>query len=226
MIDCGAGAETISGNGFDRLARHYYWMECVLAGRTLQKCRTSFLDETRVATTALLIGEGNGRFLTEFLKANKRASVLCVDSSSRMLKLAARRAGRLAGDRVRFVKADLLEPRDSQWQAGPFDLVVTHFFLDCFRPEQLDLIVRAIAEQASSGAKWLLADFSVPADGFARLRAKAILWLAYAFFRIATGLPAKRITAPDSFLERHGFALEKRIIREHGLLHSDLWRAS
>ena len=52
MIDCDAGAETISGNGFDRLAQHYYWMECVLAGRTLQKCRTAFLDETRVATTA------------------------------------------------------------------------------------------------------------------------------------------------------------------------------
>src|SRR5437660_4295638 len=200
-------------------------MECLLAGRTLQQCRTAFLDQTRNAKTALLIGEGNGRFLTEFLKVNKRASVLCVDSSSRMLKLAARRAGGLAVDRVRFVKADLLEPRHSQWQAGPFDVVVTHFFLDCFRAEQLNRIVRAIADQTSAGASWLLADFRVPADGLARLRAKTILWLAYAFFRIVTRLPAKRITPPDCLLEKHGFALEKRIIREHGLLHSDLWRS-
>src|SRR4051812_46891673 len=101
--------QTISGTGFDRLARHYYWMECVLAGRTLQKCRTAFLDQTRDARRALLLGEGNGRFLIEFLKANKKASVVCVDASSRMLKLAARRAGGLAAGRARFVKADLLE---------------------------------------------------------------------------------------------------------------------
>src|SRR5882762_1835947 len=59
-------SKTISASGFDRLAPHYYWMECVLAGRTLQRCRTAFLEQTRDATAALLIGEGNGRFLAEF----------------------------------------------------------------------------------------------------------------------------------------------------------------
>ena len=173
----------------------------------------------------MLIGEGNGRFLAEFLKINKTASVVCVDASSRMLELAKRRAVGSTGDRVRFVQADLLDPPYWQCQGGPFDLVVTHFFLDCFRADQLDPIVTAIAEQTSSGARWLLADFRVPTAGLARIRAKAILWLAYTFFRIATRLPAKWITPADSFLQRNGFSLQERRVYDLGLLHSDLWRA-
>ena len=34
---------------FDRLAPHYSWMERVLAGRELHKCRTAFLETTRGA---------------------------------------------------------------------------------------------------------------------------------------------------------------------------------
>jgi ubiquinone/menaquinone biosynthesis C-methylase UbiE len=200
-------------------------MECLLAGRVLQRCRTAFLEQTLHATAALLIGAGNGRFLTEFLKVNKTASVVCLDASSRMLEFARRRTAGSAGDRVRFVQADLLDPPHSPWEAGPFDIVVTHFFLDCFRPEQLEPIVTAIAGQTSPGARWLLADFRVPTGALARIRAKTILWLAYAFFRIATRLPAKQITPPDSFLKRNGFALQKRRVYECGLLHSDLWRA-
>lgn len=203
-------------------------MECLLAGRTLQRCRTAFLDETRSATAALLLGEGNGRFLAEFLDLNKNASVVCLDASSRMLRLARQRTAPLDRHRVRFIHADLLAPLlfavAPADLGGPFDLVVTHFFLDCFRGEQLDTIVEIIRGRTSSEATWLLADFRVPETGFPRLRAKAILWLAYSFFRIVTQLPARRITPPDSFLQRLGFVLQKRIICEHGLLHSDLWR--
>ena len=216
------------GSGFDRLARHYYWMECVLAGRTLQKCRTAFLEQTRNSNAALLIGEGNGRFLAEFLKVNKTATVVCIDSSSRMLQLARQRVCPGNRERVHFLQADLCgnstDCLQNQFTPGAFDLVVTHFFLDCFPPAQLEAIIEKIIGFTAPHATWLLADFRVPESGLARTRAKAILWLAYTFFRIVTRLPAKRITPPDSFLEQHGFALEKRMICEHGLLHSDLWR--
>jgi hypothetical protein len=53
---------------FDRLAPHYRWLEWVLAGRKLQRCRTAFLDEIGRADATLLVGEGNGRFLGELLK--------------------------------------------------------------------------------------------------------------------------------------------------------------
>ena len=52
---------------FDHLAPHYRWMEWLLAGSKPQRCRTTFLDTLPTARHALLLGEGNGRFLREFL---------------------------------------------------------------------------------------------------------------------------------------------------------------
>jgi len=208
---------------FDRLAPHYYWLECLLAGRMLQRCRTAFLDQARTARSALIVGEGNGRFLRELLKVNREAVVVCVDESTTMLNLARQRVRGFDPDRVRFVQADVLA--ESQWGGSPpatFDLVATHFFLDCFRPDQLRDLVAAIAARTCAEATWLLADFQVPKTGLRKRRAQLILWLAYAFFRIVTRLPAHRLTAPDSFLEANGFKLAERRLYEAGLLHSDL----
>ena len=72
-------------------------------------------------------------------------------------------------------------------------------------------------------ARWLLADFQVPASGVRRLRARVLLAMAYRAFRIATKLPATQLVAPDDVLIRHGFALRERMTASGDLLHSDLW---
>ena len=115
-----------------------------------------------------------------------------------------------------------------EWKppAGKFDLLVTHFFLDCFPPEQLKLVVSGLASGARPGAQWLLADFCEPQRGFARWRAKVILAMAYTFFGLATRLPARRLAEPVGYLEENGMGLKRRRIYEGGLLHSDLWQSA
>ena len=144
---------------FDVLAPHYRWMEFVLAGDKLQRCRTAFLHHATHYQDVLLMGEGNGRFLLECRRALENARITCVDLSPRMLTLARKRlhdsASNLAG--VEFIRADALA-----WTppVQAFDLVVTHFFLDCFTPEQLQRVIEALAIGAKPKATWLLADFS------------------------------------------------------------------
>jgi SAM-dependent methyltransferase len=203
---------------FDRLAPHYRWMEWLLAGDKLQRCRTTFLDTLPSVRHALLLGEGNGRFLREFLRKQSTMRVTCVDSSPCMLK-EARKTVRSDG-RVTFVCCDVTgwEPLRSE-----FDLVVSNFFLDCFRPEQIELIAEKVAGALTDDARWLIADFCEPRRGWRKLRAQAILRAMYWFFRWATSLPARRLTAPDEILARHGFELQARRTFEWGLLHSELW---
>jgi SAM-dependent methyltransferase len=203
---------------FDRLAPHYRWMEWLLAGRKLQRCRTTFLDTLPRARHALLLGEGNGRFLQEFLRKQPGAQVTCVDASPQMLK-AARRSAR-ENARVTFVCCDVNEWEPSH---GEFDLVVSNFFLDCFRPEQIEFIAERISAALTDDARWLIADFCEPRGGWRKWRARAILQAMYCFFRWTTALPAKRLTAPDVILARHGFELRERRTFEWGLLQSDLW---
>jgi len=203
---------------FDRLAPHYRWMEWLLAGSKLQRCRTTFLDTLPLAQHVLLLGEGNGRFLREFLRKQPTARVTCVDDSPCMLKEARRRMP--ANPRVTFVCCDVAEWKPPQ---GAFDFVVSNFFLDCFRLEQIELIAEKISAALTDNAHWLIADFCEPCRGWRKWRARVILRAMYWFFRHATALPARRLTAPDTILARHGFELQARRTFEWGLLQSDLW---
>lgn len=206
---------------FDRLAPHYRWMEAVLAGGLLQHCRTRWLAEVQGVRRALLAGEGNGRMLTACAAALPTCHFTVIDQSQPMLAEARRRLERASRiQSVAFRQADLRE----WWDESPrFDLVVTNFFLDCFPPEELHAVVHKLGRAARPHARWLLADFTVPQAGWRRIRARAVLALAYGFFRLATGISARRVTAPDAALREAGFRLRRREWFNHGLLHSDLW---
>lgn len=207
---------------FDALAPHYRWLEWVLAGEKLQRCRTAFLESARPPNRVLLAGEGHGRFLSECRRQWPRARITCLDASARMLHQARRRLieHRLLCEALDFIHADVLDwtPVEAE-----FDLIVTHFFLDCFPPSQLEGVVRRLARAATPEARWWVADFQVPAAGPARWRAQLIHKAMYTFFRLATRLPARQLTAPDKFLQQEGFALQRRVLSEWGLLRADEW---
>jgi ubiquinone/menaquinone biosynthesis C-methylase UbiE len=205
---------------FDTVAPHYRWMELVLAGNKLQRCRTAFLTEIPEAGSILILGEGHGRFLPECCRAFPEAKIICVDASKKMLAIAEKKTARAgANGKIEFVHADALDwtPRNS------FDLIATHFFLDCFTPAQLEILIPKIASAAAPNSVWLIADFQAPHAGLRRIRARLILQTMYLFFRIVTRLPARRLTAPDEFLKQNGFSLRERRESEWGLLKSDFW---
>jgi ubiquinone/menaquinone biosynthesis C-methylase UbiE len=198
-------------------------MEFVLAGEKLQRCRTAFLDQISAPEHILIWGEGNGRFLVECCRKWRDARIVCADASERMLALANERIERFGLDAsgIEFLTADVLE-----WSPlkKVFDLVVTHFFLDCFRPEQLQQIVDKLAFAARPNASWLLADFQTPLVGLQRWRATLILNVMYLFFRVVTRLPARSLVSPDPYLTNNEFFLRERHVSEWGLLHTDLWQ--
>jgi ubiquinone/menaquinone biosynthesis C-methylase UbiE len=198
-------------------------MEFILAGEKLQRCRTAFLDELPVARNILLVGEGHGRSLVESRRRFPDAQITCVDASEPMLVQARRQLLRrnLETNRVNFIHADVLGWTPT---GGNYDLIVTNFFLDCFRADQLEQIIARLGAATTPDANWLLADFQTPPAGWKRIRCRLILWAMYAFFRMVTRLPAHRLTAPDSYLERAGFTRHRRTETEWGLLHSDWWR--
>jgi ubiquinone/menaquinone biosynthesis C-methylase UbiE len=175
---------------FDRLAPFYRAMEALAAGGKLQRCRLAFLGEIPVPRTILLAGEGHGRFLPECLRRFPEAHIVVIDSSRRMLEIA---KSRVDPARVEFIHADLLE-----W-SGPsatFDLVVTHFFLDCFTADELPFVIGKLASVAAPEANWLLADFEIAPAGAARWRSRLIVGMLYRFFKIVTGLHASTLIPP------------------------------
>jgi len=207
---------------FDTLAPYYRSMEFVTAGQLLQRCRKSFLAGTQSCHRALLLGEGPGRFLGELLRTNSRIKVTCVERSPRMIAAAMGQLKRngLNAARVQFVQCDAMI-----WHPPPekFDLVGTHFFLDCFQPDELERLVAKVGKATTANARWLITDFCVPPKGWRRWRARVALSLMYAFFRAVTGLSASHLTPADEFLHDAGFRLASRRRANFGFVHADLW---
>ena len=209
---------------FDALAPRYRTLEWIAFGDDLQRSRIACLGEVVPPRRALVVGEGNGRFLCELLRRHPGVEVDCVDASQRMLELAHKRLERDLPDRlerVRFLQHDL-----TSWSppARHYDLVVTHFFLDCFAETQLAAVVERLAQATAENANWLLADFCLPVKGFARLRAQAWLAVMYQFFRVTAGIDARQLIDPTPFMRGEGFALVRQHFFRNGMLKSEMWR--
>lgn len=207
--------------GFEHLARSYRALEWLLAGGVLQRARTRWLGELGAPEHALLVGEGPGRFLEVGLRRLPRTRFHCVDACAGMLREAARRVGPGDQGRVAFEQADL---RSWKPAGGGYDLIVTHFFLDCFPAPVLGRVVGALAEGLAAGGVWLVADFAMPASGPARWRAWVIHRLMYGFFRLATDLPARALEPPEDWLQAEGLVLARGMEFEWGLIRSSMWR--
>ena len=208
---------------FDLLAPHYRWMEALCAGGRLQRCRTALLAVISAPQQVLVYGEGNGRFLAELCRRFPEAQVTVVEASGVMIELARarlRRAG-LAGARVEFIHADALTWKPPK---AAFDLIVTCFFLDCFREDQLQMLVPTIASAAAADAQWLHADFQIAPAGLRRVCSRVIVGVLYAFFRWATRLPAHELVNVGPYLSAAGFTKRERREFIIGLLFCECWQ--
>lgn len=204
---------------FDRIAPHYRWLETAAFGSVLQEARTRWIEKIAEPERVLILGEGDGRFLNEFLRVHRNAAVDCVDASARMLELAHRHV-RESVNQVRFFRENIISwtPSDS------YDLLVTNFVLDCFGQDEVNLIIRKLAQAAAPNAFLFLSDFSVSRKYFSRLHAKIWLAVMYRFFRATTGIRAKRLVDPTDELDANGFVCLSRSHWRFGLVKSELWQ--
>ena len=211
---------------FDAIAPWYRLLEGVAFGDALQRSRVAGLAEIQAPARVLIVGEGNGRFLLELLRMYPNAGIDCVDASERMLELARQRIEQEFPDRidrVGFLQRDI-----TMWTpaGGTYDLIVTHFVLDCFPETSLSRVIDRLAGAAKAKADWLVADFSLPQSGAARLRARAWLGIMYRFFRVTARIEANELVDPARFLRSAGFCLASQHVFRAGLLKSQFWRRS
>jgi ubiquinone/menaquinone biosynthesis C-methylase UbiE len=202
---------------FDPVARSYRWMEYLTFGRALQRCRTHFLPSLADRRAALVLGDGDGRFLGRLLATNPTIQAEAVDSSAAMLRQLTRRNSS-PGARLRTHQANALDFAPTQ----TYDLVVTHFFLDCLTQTEVDALAQRLARHAGPKALWLVSDFRIP-TGPMRWPARVLVRLLYLAFRVLTGLHTTALPDHARALTAAGFTL----VAEHhslaGLLSSEIW---
>ncbi len=171
----------------------------------------------------MLCGGGDGRFLAGLLQVNPAVEVTYIDLSKEMARIAEDRVTRLGASyrsRVQFFCADVMTfvppHRD-------YDLFATHFFLDCFTPEEIRKLILKMMEWTLPQAKWVLSEFRRSQSACGKLWTGVVIRALYAAFRVTTGLRVRRIPQYDSCLLSAGFRLCEREVATGGLLISELW---
>ncbi len=209
---------------FDSIARPYRWLEYLTFGPYLERCRFHFLDQLSTRRRALILGDGDGRFTARLLAANPQINIDAVDSSASMLHLLTERAAQLgpsAAQRLRTIHCEVqvLPP-----ESGHYDLVVTHFFLDCLAGDDLSALVAKIHPQLVPGANWLVSEFAIPPTQPAAAIARTVIATLYRAFRILTGLKTQRLPDYVRAFRQSGFSITGRKSFLGGLLVAELWR--
>lgn len=184
---------------FDRIAAIYRWAEYISLGPLLQRTRTRLLDQLNNLRHALVLGDGDGRFLEQLLLRYPQCTAVAADISAVMLDKLHRRCLRSvpnAATRLTTLQRSALEldPAPNTDLPTP-DLIATHFLLDCFSQPDVDALITRIASQLAPGTLWLLSDFALPANRLLRPFARLYIASLYAAFRILTGLRVNHL--PD-----------------------------
>ena len=178
---------------FNRLARLYRWMELASFGPWLWWCRCAWLGELAGCRRGLVVGDGDGRFTRRMLAVHPEIAVDAVDASPAMLAALMRRAGPNSS-RVRIHAADarIWLPAPG---APPYELVVTHFFLDCLTTDEVAGFARTVRGAVAGQAIWMVSEFAIPDNLSGRLIARPIVTSLYWAFGWLTGLAVR--TLPD-----------------------------
>lgn len=203
---------------FNSIARPYRWLEYLTLGRALERCRLHFLSSLLNHKRALVIGDGDGRFLAALMSSNPHIHVDAVDTSATMLELLSKRC-KANATRLETHHTNALTFAPS----GAYDLVVTHFFLDCLTQSDLEALIAHLTPTLTSKALWLVSDFRIP-PGRMHLPARIVVRSLYLAFRIITGLRTTRLPDHAAPFKQAGLS---RIARHHslaGLLTTELWQ--
>ncbi|QNI36181.1 class I SAM-dependent methyltransferase [Edaphobacter albus] len=207
-------------SGFDRIARPYRLLEYLTLGQLLERTRLHFLPYLLTARNALVIGDGDGRFLTRLFAANPSIRATAIDVSAEMLRLLSKRCTAYT-DRLSTCQIDALKFMPPEDQS--YDLVVTHFFLDCLTQTEIEALVTRLTPALAPGTLWVVSDFRVP-PGLLRWPAQLFVRGLYIAFRILTGLQATQLPHHASALQSAGFRRIEKQLFMAGILTTELWQ--
>jgi len=212
-------------SGFDRLAKPYRLMEYVSFGKALEHCRFHFLPQLRNTQRALLLGDGDGRFTAALLQEAKTADALAIDASEAMLNALRKRCAAVGAElRLQTLRTPLNHGLPEAVAARHFDLIATHFFLDCLNDAEVEEIAHGATRCTTPDARWVISEFRVPNHGVMQLPSRLIVRLLYLAFRVLTGLRAQQLPAYGAILQRNGWRMQQQHAKLGGLLASELWQ--
>ena len=210
-------------SNFDLIARPYRWLEYLSFGPYLERRRFCYLNELDNCRRALVLGDGDGRFTARLLAANSEITVDAIDSSAVMLRLLEQRVARLGSSASGRLQIRQMDALSFSPEGRLYDLVVTHFFLDCFSESEVGALIARIAPHLTADATWLVSEFAIPERRLPAYLSRTVVGVLYRVFGMVTGLKVRSLPNYGKLLKQARFELRQRKTHLGGLLCSEIW---
>ena len=167
----------------------------------------------------LIIGEGDGRFLSKLVNRFPGIKVDCIEGSSRMIAQARRRLPNEAD--VNFLHVNAL---DWKYPVKKYDAIITCFFLDCFKERTLREWMPKIASSLDDNGEWLVTEFRELNGGVRGLASYVLIKIMYCFFRRITNLEASSLPDWPAIFRANGLSQSEVFENESSMINFTIWR--
>lgn len=174
---------------------------CAFFG-ALHRSQTHFLKDLKPASHALIVGGGTGRFLVDLLKSGKVEHLTYVDISPGMISRAKKKVSSLGFEhKVEFICGGI----DSIPQKK-YELICTHYFLDCFEGEALCGLISSLKGLLHEDGTWHFSDFYQ--DESTSFFKRKFIGFLYWFFRLFCGLQVRNLGDFRKLFKEEGLECE------------------
>jgi ubiquinone/menaquinone biosynthesis C-methylase UbiE len=213
------------GKGFDRLAAIYDGLAKMVYGKSIRRVQTHFLSQWPKGSRVLIIGGGTGWFLEEVLRQTNPELVCYVDVSAKMLKKSRERIENLNGGsstcHIDYCNGTIHELENQE----PFDIIVTHFYLDMFNGEDLEREIETLKGMLRPGGLWSLTDFAYVKKGWMQPVSRFLVGTMFLFFRVAAGIGSRRLEDFPALLEASGLQRRDEVAFFGGMMKGGMFVA-
>lgn len=192
--------------GFNTIAPFYNVASTIGSFNQIHKSQIWLLSKGMKFSKVLIIGGGDGKFLLEAVKQGLAEQYYYIDISDVMIKLAKNKIenqSAISLGSVVFICGSYQDiPKNET-----FDLIVTPYFLDCFSPDELTIVIARLYSQLTIKGTWFFADFNVPKDSFRSFIFNNIIQLLYEIFNFFCDWGLNRLPDFNKEFDKYNFTL-------------------
>ncbi|MEM7296906.1 MAG: class I SAM-dependent methyltransferase [Bacteroidota bacterium] len=113
---------------------------------------------------------------------------------------------------IQFINRDFLQVSLTE----VYGVIICPFFLDCFKEQNLELVISKLREHSKKGGILIVTEFQKPTSFIVRLM--------HVFFRIASRLESKKLKNIDQFVQNEGFTMEQEKFFHRNMIFSRVYR--
>ncbi|QSE98355.1 class I SAM-dependent methyltransferase [Fulvivirga lutea] len=201
-------------NNFNRVSFFYDWLAKLVFGRSILNSQTAFFSYLKEGDEILICGGGTGQILKELEKLNIKLRIDYVEKSKKMIDRAKEMAPLNKLD-IQFIQKDIFDVQLKKYQ-----IVITPFFLDVFKEENLIKLIDKLSSSLQTTGFWLCTDFKRTNQRWKDIFIQFMYW----FFRLTTNLEGNLLLDFESSIVKSGCKKLRSATYFHEMIEAGLYQ--